>query len=59
MAAVVKQFPSLCWICKHAGSGKESEAWHHEKTGDGIGEDAASMAVEAPGLKGSWTEAEA
>lgn len=41
------------------GSWRESETWHHEKTGETIGEGGGSVAVEFLKLKGSWREVEA
>jgi hypothetical protein len=35
------------------GSWREAEAWHSERPGKAIGESAASVAVDSPGLKGS------
>lgn len=34
------------------GSWSTAETWHHERPGETIGEDAASVAVEGPGLEG-------
>jgi hypothetical protein len=38
---------------------KHEDAWHCERPGEAIGEGAASVAVEGPGLKGSCREVEA
>jgi hypothetical protein len=35
------------------GSMREAEVWHCQRPGKAIGEGAASVAVEGPGLKGS------
>ena len=36
-----------------------ADVWHCERPGEAIGEGAASVAVEGPGLKGSCREVEA
>jgi hypothetical protein len=41
---------------KHEGVA--SDAWPRERPGEDIGESAASVAVEGPGLKGSCKEVE-
>ena len=40
------------------GSGRAAEAWLWERPEEAIGEGAASVAVEGPGLKGSCGEVE-
>jgi hypothetical protein len=40
------------------GSCREAEAWHCERPGKAIGEGAASVAVEGPGLKALCKEVE-
>ena len=40
------------------GSCRTYEAWHCERPGKAIGESAASVAVDGPGLKGSCKEVE-
>lgn len=39
-------------------SWRAAKAWHSEKPGNAIGGDVASVAVEDPGLKGSYKEVE-
>jgi hypothetical protein len=66
-ATVVPHVGSQTWYCvrviqvvpvlKHEGAAPD--AWHYERPGEAIGEGAASVAVEGPGLKGSYREIEA
>ena len=44
-------------VLKHEGAAPD--AWHCERPGEAIGEGAASVAVEGPGMKGSCREVEA
>ena len=46
-------------VLKHEGVMETAEAWHYESQGKAIGEGAASVAVDNPGLKGSCKEVEA
>jgi hypothetical protein len=36
---------------------RAAEAWYFERLGEVTGEDETSVAIDAPGLKGSWREA--
>lgn len=53
-----KSFPAQTGFEIMKESWRATEAWHQERPGDVIAEDAASAAVEIPELNESWREAE-
>lgn len=53
-----KSFPAQTGFEIMKESWRATEAWHQERPGEVIAEDAASAAVESPGLNGPWRGAE-